>query len=122
MAALVKETVTDVIDKERHGVREGFARMADEDCNCLTRLGGSNFAGFRRRLVSKLRLLSVVGGDDEEAREQGRPGDDGGGPNASEDVVSAPHEHDHLSVGDLSRRNESCRGEVLLTRLSRCLG
>jgi hypothetical protein len=42
MAALVKEAVTDVIDKERHGVREGFARMADEDCNCLTRLGGSN--------------------------------------------------------------------------------
>ena len=36
MAALVKEAVTDVIDKERHGVHEGSARMADEDCNCLT--------------------------------------------------------------------------------------
>ena len=27
MAALVKEAVTDVIDKERHGVREGSARI-----------------------------------------------------------------------------------------------
>ena len=31
IAALVKEAVTDVIDKERHGVREGSARIADED-------------------------------------------------------------------------------------------
>ena len=88
MAALVKEAVTDVIDKERHGVREGSARI---DIN--------------ERLMAR-----AVGMTKKPANREGL------------EMVSAPHEHDHLSVGDLSRRNESCRGEVLLTRLSRCLG
>ena len=68
--------------------------------------------------MSKLRLLSVVGGDDEEAREQGRPGDDGGGPNASEDVVSAPHEHDHLSVGTWRRATSAMNLDSILTKPS----
>ena len=53
MAALVKEAVTDVIDKERHGVREGSARI-DINERLMARAVGMTKKPANQRVLERI--------------------------------------------------------------------